>query len=65
VEFYTPSVESCKRIDPYIESSCRERGVHLIRANTDKVPNIRNMYDIDIIPTFLVMDKDGKVIDRS
>ena len=50
-------------MDSFVESTCKDRGMHLIRANTDKLSNLRNTYMIDVIPTFMLMDKEGKILD--
>ena len=50
-------------MDPYIVSLCKESGVHLIKVSVDKVPSLRDTYSIDSIPTYLLMDKDGKVLE--
>lgn len=50
-------------MDPFIESKCKECGIHLIKANTEKVPSLRNTYSIDVIPTYVLMDKEGKILE--
>jgi len=50
-------------MDPYIQNVCKEKGIALIRANTDKVPTLKNAFNVDTIPTYLIVDKDCKIID--
>ena len=50
-------------MDPYIQNVCKENGIPLIRANTDKVPTLKNTFNVDTSPTYLIVDKDGKIID--
>lgn len=50
-------------MDPFVENACKERGIHLVKANTDKIPTLKNSFKVDVVPTYLLVDKEGKVID--
>ncbi|MDY3982868.1 MAG: thioredoxin [Veillonellaceae bacterium] len=65
VDFWAPWCGYCVRMMPIFEEL--EGGmsdkVNFAKVNTDEEIDLAKQYEIDVLPTFLVL-KDGQVVDR-
>lgn len=66
VDFYATWCGPCKRLSPLFESSAvRLAGkVKFLKVNVDKVLDLSRSYEIRAMPTALLFDSSGKVVDR-
>lgn len=66
VDFYATWCGPCKQIAPLIEKSARHLSgrVKFLKVNVDQVRELGQIYDIHAMPTALLMDASGKVLDR-
>jgi thioredoxin reductase (NADPH) len=66
VDFYATWCGPCNKIAPLIEESAsRLNGkIKFLKVNVDKIQNLSQTYEIRSMPTVLLMDSKGAVIDR-
>ncbi len=66
VDFYATWCGPCKMISPLIESSASQLSgkVKFLKVNVDKNFEISNSYDVRAMPTVLLLNSEGTVVDR-
>lgn len=66
VDFYATWCGPCKKVVPILEESAtRLNGkVKFLKVNVDKVHDLSNTYEIRSMPTVLLIDPNGDVLDR-
>lgn len=60
VDCYATWCGPCVRIAPYVHKKCQEKAVPLIKINVDNAPELTNLYGIQAMPTFLVLQGNHK-----
>lgn len=66
VDFYATWCGPCKRISPLLESTASKLSgkVKFLKVNVDKMGKISETYDIRSMPTALLFDSEGNVLQR-
>lgn len=66
VDFYAPWCNPCKKISPIFASYARRLGekVKFLKVNVDEVKELSAEYEIRSMPTVLLLDSQGKVLER-
>ncbi len=66
VDFYATWCNPCKQLSPLFESSATRLAgkVKFLKVNVDKVGDLSRLYKITAMPTTLLFDASGKVIER-
>ncbi len=66
IDFYASWCGPCKRISPLMESSATTLNgkVKFLKVNVDNLSEISKNYDIKAMPTVLLLDPKGDVVDR-
>lgn len=66
VDFYATWCGPCKRVSPALESSAvkLQGKVKFLKVNVDKCQGLTDQYDIRSMPTALLFDTEGAIIDR-
>ncbi|HSX38462.1 MAG TPA: FAD-dependent oxidoreductase [Chlamydiales bacterium] len=66
IDFYANWCHSCKRISSLIESSAQKLTgkVQFFKVNVDKLWDLSQSYEIRSMPTVILLDPSGKVIER-
>jgi thioredoxin 1 len=59
IDFYATWCGSCKKIYPYLEKKCQEKGINLIKVDVEVNEDVALKYEVDGLPTFQVIDKSG------
>lgn len=62
VDFHATWCGPCKRIAPYLHQKCQEAGVVLVKVDVDQNGEAAQHYGIQAMPTFKVLDSQGKAI---
>lgn len=62
VDFHATWCGPCKNIAPYVVAQCQQHGVNLIKVDVDVNGDIATKYNISAMPTFKVIDRNGKVV---
>jgi len=66
VDFYAPWCNPCKRLSPIIESSAQRLAgkMKFLKVDVDKARELSHSYEIQSMPTALLFDESGKVVER-
>lgn len=66
VDFYATWCGPCKQISPLIESSASQLNgkVKFLKVNVDELFDLSSVYNIQAMPTVLVLDSAGEISDR-
>jgi len=66
VDFYATWCGPCKRVAPVLDSSAQklQGKVKFLKVNVDKCHGLSENYNIRSMPTALLFDKDGEIMDR-
>jgi len=66
VDFYATWCGPCKQISPLIESSATQLNgkVKFLKVNVDELFDLSSVYNIQAMPTVLVLDSSGEISDR-
>ena len=62
MDFYATWCGPCVRIAPHVHKKCHEHGVTLVKVNVDVNGEASQRYGIQAMPTFKVLDTQGKEI---
>jgi len=62
VDFYATWCGPCVRIAPFVKKLCAENGLTLVKVNVDVGQDVSQTYNIQAMPTFKVLDTEGKEI---
>lgn len=65
VDFWAPWCGYCVRMMPIFEGLDKKNGdkVDFVKVNTDEEPELARQYNVEVLPTFLVV-KNGEVVDK-
>lgn len=65
IDFWATWCPHCKRIAPVYEKLAGEYEGSLTfgRVDSDEVPALTEQFGVEYLPTFVVLDKDGKALD--
>lgn len=65
VDFYATWCGPCKQYSPIVEKVASEKpeGVHFVKIDVDKSPDVARQYGVDVIPTTILF-KEGKPVQR-
>lgn len=66
VDFYAPWCGPCKRISPALETSAAKLSgkVKFLKVNVDHLRDLTDRYEIRSMPTALLFDNQGNIMDR-
>lgn len=64
VDFFATWCGPCQMLAPLLEQVAEEENIKIGKINVDEARDLALQYDIEAIPTLVVM-KDGKEVDRS
>lgn len=66
IDFYAPWCKPCKKVTPLFERSATQFSgkMKFLKVNVDKFSDLSQTYQITAMPTVLVIDAKGSVIDR-
>lgn len=66
VDFYATWCGPCKKVSPYLDSAAAKLNgkVKFLKINVDKLHHLSNTYDIRSMPTALLVDSNGDILDR-
>lgn len=66
VDFYATWCGPCKRISPILETSASLLAgkVKFLKVNVDKLTDLSSFYDVQAMPTMLLLDPSGAELDR-
>lgn len=66
VDFYATWCGPCKQISPLIESSANHLSgkIKFLKVNVDELFDLSSVYNIQAMPTVLVLDSSGEIADR-
>ncbi len=66
VDFYATWCGPCKQVSPLIESSANQLSgkVKFLKVNVDELFDLSSIYNIQAMPTVLVLDPSGEISDR-
>ncbi len=66
VDFYASWCGPCKRLSPMLESSANQLSgrVKFLKVNVDKLNDLSSSYEVRAMPTVLLFDSSGKVVER-
>ncbi|MGD9702886.1 MAG: thioredoxin family protein [Ilumatobacteraceae bacterium] len=67
VELWSPWCEPCKALSPIVDKLARRHAtehLHFMRVNVDECPNLATALSVRIIPSLLLLNDTGDVIDR-
>jgi thioredoxin 1 len=66
VDFYATWCGPCKRVAPVLDSAASklQGKVRFLKVNVDKCHNVSDQYDIRSMPTALLFEKGGALVDR-
>ena len=65
LDFWATWCPHCKRIAPVYEQIAAEYGDRMVvgKVDSDEEPGLAQKYNIEYLPTFVLLDKDGNVVD--
>lgn len=55
VDCYADWCGPCKHIAPYVHKKSNETGIALVKVNVDTAPDLAGTYNVQAMPTFLVI----------
>lgn len=66
IDFYATWCQPCKQVGPVFESLAKKftGKIKFIKVNIDTLGDISKTYNIRSVPTLLVIDKSGQIVDR-
>jgi thioredoxin 1 len=65
VDFYATWCGPCKMIGPVLEEVNKEKGIEVIKIDTDKFTSLAQDYKIMYVPTLMVFEKGKKLKEAS
>ena len=59
LDFWAPWCGPCKKDAPKVEE-LRRKGVNVRKVNVDEEPELATQYNVTSLPTYVVLDENGK-----